>query len=273
MTHSAVIWPFIYSLYTTKRKCKVETGLVRAALLDRLSTFGQEVILTSLLTILAWKTAAFGFTDHLPGIWLALFSLSWRKVYEFFSVCVHRHLSVWASVASLVLFCLRYFLVSLCQLQRCPTYRCLPSLHLTACLKKMNISVGKEGKALPDVFISRCRPPRERAAQRHVAPLFHPLLFFFILPKSLRQTEEEMRRVSDRTKGRVTGDDTAEQSLNFSQRPDPLNLQVPVSFCRHCLNIVAVLIQKRFLLPPWSHSRRRTSGCYYSIPNRLYIYI
>lgn len=216
------------------------------------------------------KTAAFCFIDHLQGICLALFSLSWRNVFEFFSVCIPRHLSVWASVSNLVLFCLRYFLVSLCQLQRCPTYRCLPSLHLTACLKKMNISVDKEGKALPDVFISRCIPPRERAAQSRVAPLFHPLLFFFILPKSLRQPEEETRRVSDRTKGRVTGDDTAEQSLNFSQRPGPLNLQVPVSFCRQCLNIVAVLIQKRFLLPPWSHSRRRTNGSYYSVLNRLY---
>lgn len=40
--------------------------------------------------------------------------------------------------------------------------------------------------------------------------------------------------------GQVMGNDTTEQSLNFSQRAGPLNLQVAVSFCRQCLNIVAV---------------------------------
>ncbi len=56
--------------------------------------------------------------------------------------------------------------------------------------------------------------------------------------------KERDRFVSDKIRGEVTGNDTAEQSFNFSNRLGPLNLQVPVSFCRQCLNIVTVLIQK-----------------------------
>lgn len=48
---------------------------------------------------------------------------------------------------------------------------------------------------------------------------------------------EKGRFVSDKIRGQLAGNDTAEQSFNFSKRPGPLNLQVPVSF------IVAVLIQ------------------------------
>lgn len=96
-------------------------------------------------------------------------------------------LSAWAALRqplppSLRLF---YFLVSLCQLQRCPTYRCLPSLHLTACLKKINISAGREAKASIWCVYLGCRWTPEHAAQRCIVPLFHPLLslssFFFLL--------------------------------------------------------------------------------------------
>lgn len=84
----------------------------------------------------------------------------------------------------------------------------------------------------------------------------------FYSTKSLQQTQEEARCVSNKTRGQVAGNDTAEQSFHFSKRLGPLNLQVPVSFCRQCLNIVAVLIQKPgpSLLLPWSCSRRETSG-------------
>lgn len=52
---------------------------------------------------------------------------------------------------------------SLCQLQRCPTFTCLPSLHLTACLKKINISAGEEKRRLPsEVFICAGRRRREQ---------------------------------------------------------------------------------------------------------------
>lgn len=142
------------------------------------------------------------------------------------------------------------FLVSLCQLQHCPTYRCLPSMRLTACLKKINISVGGEAKAsIWCVYLGGRRTP-EHAAQWRVVPLFHLLLslfhftslspslsflilFFFCLNPC---SSGGVRCVS----GQVTGNDTTEQSLNFSHRAVPLILQVAVSFCRHCLNIVAV---------------------------------
>lgn len=81
------------------------------------------------------------------------------------------------------------------------------------------------------------------------------MLFFLVLIFALRETKktkslqtEKIKRkntfVSDQIRGEVTGNDSAEQSFNFSKRLGPLNLQVPVSFRRQWLNIVAVLIQK-----------------------------
>lgn len=84
-----------------------------------------------------------------------------------------------------LLFCslslsLCYFSVSLCQLQRCPTYRCLPSLHLTACLKKINISAGKEAKA--SVWcVYLCSSRVWTYCKNTVVPRFWPLLLFIPL--------------------------------------------------------------------------------------------
>lgn len=141
------------------------------------------------------------------------------------------------------------FLVPLCQLQHCPTYRCLPSLHLTACLKKINISVGREAKAsIWCVYLGgrRKNTPHSDVSYLYSTsfslslsfylylPLFFLIFFFFFCLNPCRRGG--VRCVS----GQVMGNDTTEQSLNFSQRAGPLILQVAVSFCRQCLNIVAV---------------------------------
>lgn len=109
----------------------------------------------------------------------------------------------------------------------------------------------------------------EHSAQWRVIPLFHPLLslsfhlffcvffsFFFFLKPCNRGG---VRCVS----GQVTGNDTTEESLNFSQRAGPLILQVAVSFRRQWLNIVAVFNSGApdiFSLPPRSRSAGKTSG-------------
>lgn len=150
------------------------------------------------------------------------------------------------------------FAASLCQLQRCPTFRCLPSLHLTACLKKINISAGKETKASIWCVYLRSSDGREQGANKRWRTLAlgftrSPFFWKFYLTKSLlRRGERKKERFVKRfeMRGQVSGDDTAEQSFNFSNRLVPLNLQVPVSFCRQCLNIVAVLIQR-----PWPFLR------------------
>lgn len=135
-------------------------------------------------------------------IWL--FLLFWRHFQNLFdpfrvslSVCCVC-LSACVALRKLLSPSLRLFsfLVSLCQLRHCPTYRCLPSLHLTACLKKINISVGREAKASIWFVYLGGRWTPEHAAQWCVAPLFQPLLslslsflFDFSLPKSCSREE------------------------------------------------------------------------------------
>ncbi len=66
----------------------------------------------------------------------------------------------------------------------------------------------------------------------------------FILFHQITAMEKRKHQICQKIRGGVTCNDTAEQSFNFSKRLGPLNLQVPISFCRQCVNIVAVLVQK-----------------------------
>lgn len=92
------------------------------------------------------------------------------------------------------------------------------------------------------------------------------LIFCFFLPKSC--SRGGARCVS----GQVMGNDTTEQSLNFSQRAGPLNLQVAVSFRRQCLNIVAIFNSHGpdiFSSPSTSRSAKETSG----LLSRLFLFL
>lgn len=188
---------------------------------------------------------------------------------------------------SLSLFISSSVSTSLYQLQHCPTFRCLQSLHMTACLKKINISAGKETKAsIWCVYLcsSHGKECGVNVIYQYWSTLFLNFqgLFIFYFTKSLRQRKEKPRFVSDKIRGEVTVNDTAEQSLNFSKRLGPLNLQVPVSFCRQCLNIVAVLIQTPWLVlcHQRSCSCKKTSGgekgsviCLSSVNNTVFHHV
>lgn len=118
------------------------------------------------------------------------------------------------------------FSTSLRQLQLCPTYRRLPSLHLTACLKEINISAGKEMKAsIWCVYLFSWDDKSGLWACCTItdAPWFWVSTVYISFLLSLKHTGT--RFIRDRIRGEVTGNDTTEQSFNFSKRLGPLNLQ------------------------------------------------